>query len=333
MMVSTLALATFGKWSLVFGGDLMLNQIQLKAKPLVAVTRFFSSGTVAFANLESPLTTSKRPTLRKSQSALKAKSQFLLRADPGFASQIASAGIGLVTLANNHCMDYGPSGLSQMTAALLKHKVAFAGAGPDLDEAAAVGTRTIRNGKVGLLSALAFVGDRALYACTPATDKTPGIHGLTFHGVVNRKAIRTWIANARKHCDFIVVGLHWGIERQSMPTPYQVELGRAFIDEGADVVWGCHPHVLEGAELYKGRPILYSMGNLVSPRPAQTALVKFFYQGSVLKSVKSVACLISGGRVTPLKKTSLLLAKLSLSLCKKYPSKFSRPLFRPNGQS
>ncbi len=59
-----------------------------------------------------------------------------------------------------------------------------------------------------------------------------------------------------------------------MPTSYQVELAHDFIDAGADVVWGHHPHVLQGAELYHGHPILYSMGNLVSPTPAVGGPIK-----------------------------------------------------------
>ena len=75
------------------------------------------------------------------------------------------------------------------------------------------------------------------------------------------------VASGTKGGAFLAVALHWGNEKETLPTPYQVALGRAFVDAGADLVLGHHPHVLQGAEIYRGKPIFHSLGNLVSPRP------------------------------------------------------------------
>ena len=71
------------------------------------------------------------------------------------------------------------------------------------------------------------------------------------------------IQRAKESCDFLTVYVHWGIERNTKPESYQRTLGQQYIDAGADLVIGSHPHVLQGIEYYKGKPIVYSLGNFV----------------------------------------------------------------------
>ena len=71
------------------------------------------------------------------------------------------------------------------------------------------------------------------------------------------------IKAAQGQCDYLVVYVHGGIERNTQPEEYQRTLARQYIDAGADLVVGSHPHVLQGIEYYKGKPILYSLGNFV----------------------------------------------------------------------
>jgi poly-gamma-glutamate synthesis protein (capsule biosynthesis protein) len=128
----------------------------------------------------------------------------------------------------------------------------------------------------------------------------------------------------------LVVGLHWGIERQTIPTAYQVTLGRACIDAGADIVWGNHPHVLQGAELYKGKPILYSMGNLISSKGGATGVVKIVYEDGQLKRSQFLPLMISDGRVQPVNGPHGQAAvksyeKLCEAIQRHYPSKESLP--------
>ena len=71
------------------------------------------------------------------------------------------------------------------------------------------------------------------------------------------------IRKGREDCDYLVVYIHWGIERNDMPEEYQRQIGKQCIDAGADLVIGSHPHVLQGIEYYNGKPIVYSLGNYV----------------------------------------------------------------------
>ena len=264
--------------TLVVGGDIMLNGIRPGSGPLAGVAPAFRAADFALANLEVPLTDARTPTTTKTASELRAKTQFVLKADPRHIGALKNAGFDAVSLANNHAMDYGAAGIAQERALLKRAGIAATGAGPNGMQAAALAIVTDKSGfRVGLLSALAFVGRGALRKCSPAGLDRPGVNVLAFDGQINEKArakLNNWVGDARNRCDYLVVALHWGIERQTRPTAYQVSLGRAVVDAGADLVWGAHPHVLQPTETYHGAPILYSTGNLVSPLPGRTALYR-----------------------------------------------------------
>lgn len=306
----------------------MLNQIPFKGNPLSGVAPILRSSSLAIANLESPLTTQKKATDRKTAKELKARSQFLLKGDPRFAKLLALDGIRLVGMANNHCMDYRGPGVAEEISALDRAKILHTGAGANAAASAKPTVFTLPNGfRVGVVCALAFIGTPALRKCTPATASEPGVNVLNFGGKIDDKAkakLSAIVTNARQTCDFLIIGLHWGIERQPLPTTYQVQLGRACIDSGADMVWGHHPHVLESSEVYQGKPILYSMGNLVSPMPAETALAKLRFKGNKLEKLEFIPCAIRGGKVTPNPKGRNAMKVLNEAFAKRYKTKVKR---------
>jgi hypothetical protein len=334
--VCALAIGTLPAFTLVFGGDIMLNGVPVASKPLHAIRPMLLSGNAALANLEIPLTTCKVKTSLKSAEEIKAKSQFILKADPRHARHLADSGLDLLSLGNNHAMDYGAVGLNEMLGCLSQTRISHSGAGATQADAMRVAVYRTRQGvRIGLVSALGFVGPKAIGKLGPATATEPGVAALSFGGILNKRtraALRTWMAEARRSCDFLVVGLHWGTERKTEPTPWQVALGRACIDAGADVVWGHHPHVLQGAELYKGKPILYSMGNLISALPSQSALARVYFAPGKPPKFKLLPFSIAKGKIVPLKAASCDAALagfklLSDSVQKLYPSKDSKPLF------
>lgn len=311
----------------------MLNSIAPTPKALSGLAPVYQGASGSFANLEVPLTDVGKPTGKKTKAELKRKSQFVLRANPKHAPFIAQAGIQVVSLANNHDMDFGAAGLKCELAALDKVKVLHAGSGLVSKAAYAPTVLTLKNGKkVALISALAFMGREAIRKTSPAGPNRPGIAVLPFDGKVDGAAIQkltSWIATAKAQSDVVVLALHWGIERQTVPTSYQVNLARAAINCGADVVWGHHPHVLQGAEIYKGKPILYSMGNLISPLPSDTGLVRVLFGDDKKVKLAFVGARISGGTTKVLGSTFQPAAQRHfLSLCKqihtKYPNKMSR---------
>lgn len=285
--------------SLLFGGDLMLNAVSPKAAPLRALAPQAAKHDAFFANLEIPLTNVRTATVRKTPKELRDRDQYILKADPKHIASLKQAGITAVSLANNHAMDYGWRGLAQQNAALDAAGIPHAGAGKNAAVAARPATVIAGKCRVALISSLAFMSRTALWKCTPATTKKPGIMVLPFNGTINdaaRTKLKSWIGTARKNHDLVVVALHWGIERKPVPSPYQVALGRACIDAGADIVWGHHPHVLQAAEIYNGKPIMYSLGNLVSPTPAASALISLRRHGDTW-SLNVLPTAISGGKV------------------------------------
>ncbi len=309
----------------------MLNGVRPDGRSLIGLNSLYGPAGVAFANLEIPITDAGIATSHKTGADVAARNQYILKASPLHAPEVSKAGIDLVSLGNNHAMDYQVAGLKQMTGLLDKLGVGHTGAGGNLEDAMHVAVHRAPDGRrVGLISSLAFKSFGGAYATTPATEASPGVMYLRFEGKVDEKArafIHDWVAKARTQCDFLVVALHWGIERQPVPSPYQVALGRAFIDEGADVVWGHHPHVLEGAELYKGKPIMYSMGNLVSPSGGSTGLIRMFFREGKFVAAKFFAASIGGGRTRLTGGTSGVMHSLSQRLEKAFPSPDAKPLF------
>ena len=225
-------------------------------------------------------------------------------------------------------MDYGPDGLNSTLKALKDSGLRWAGAGASWPDARREAVLVTRSGiRVALVSFLAFVTEKAMRKCSPATKEGPGIAVLPLGGQIGtrqRQRLRAIVATARRDADVVVVALHWGTERKTVPNAYQVALGRAFAEEGADVVWGHHPHTLQGTEMAAGRPVLYSAGNLVSTRPSSTALYELTFEGAAFRSLRVVPCDISGGRVRPVPAKRLAgalkaMQKLDAALAKAFP--------------
>ncbi len=321
---------------LLFGGDVMLNGIAPSPRVLQQIQQARGHADAFLANLEIPLTRENAKTTRKSAEELKRHDQWILKADPGHAEFIKRAGIDLVTLANNHAMDYGPNGLHEMISNLDRVGILHAGAADNASEAMRPTYLKLKNGKtLALLSVLAFMTPKALRKTTPATLTEPGIAVLSFGGTLGTAAkakLSRWILAAHQGADYVIVGTHWGVERKPLPNAYQVGLGRALVDAGADVVWGNHPHVLEGAEIYNGHTILYSCGNLVSSLPAQTGLFRVTITEDGIQKVGFLPARDQGHQVTLLKGPPAVFAKhgqqlLNQLLLKRFPSTVSVPAF------
>lgn len=289
-------------WTMVAGGDIMLNGVGASRDPFAKVAKAFREADLAYANLEIPLTSARTGTSRKTAADLRARNQYILKADPGHGKHLAATGFDVLTLGNNHAMDYREAGLAETTRILDAAKILWTGAGANREQAQRLVVYRTKGGlRVGFLAYLAFMSDGGLGKCTPAGDKSPGVAVLSLGGSVDeadRAQFRRRVQQARGKCDVLCVAMHWGIEKMTKPTAYQTSLGRAWIDAGADVILGAHPHVLQPVEMYKGKPILYSMGNLVSPRPATTAVYRMRFRGTRCERVEKLPARITGGSVT-----------------------------------
>lgn len=289
-------------WTLVCGGDIMLNSISAKSNPFAGIVSKVKSADLAYANLEVPLTTARAATPRKTAEQLARRSQFVLKADPGHAKHLAATGFDIVSLANNHAMDFRKAGLEEMIKSIEKQGIKHAGAGSNLSEAHEPLVTEVAGKKIGMISFMSFVDKSSNWATTPATETETGIAVLDFGGKMDaakQGQIKRFVRAAKSKCDFLIVAMHWGVERTTVPTRYQVSLGRGFIDAGADMLVGAHPHRLQGGEVYKGKPILYSMGNLISPLPGETGLATLKFDGNDFVSAEFLPVRIGGGKTTP----------------------------------
>lgn len=179
--------------------------------------------------------------------------QYTFRADPGKVKILSQMGADLVSLANNHVYDYGRDAFFDTLDTLDNSKIARIGAGRNLAEAMQPQYYLINGRKVGFVAA-----SRAeKHIMTPgATADGEGVL-RTYDAALFLQAI----AEAKLNSDFVVAYVHWGTENTTRLEKAQREQGRAYIDAGADIVVGAHPHCLQGMEYYKGKPIVYSLGN------------------------------------------------------------------------
>lgn len=226
---------------------------------------------VVFGNLEGPLTT--RGTAEQGK-------QYIFRSPPAkVAKALKNAGFDVVSLANNHSLDYGAISLSDTIDALASEGIRHVGAGENSHDARAptfvvVGDRTVAFLAYSLTFPEKFW----------ATQKRPG----TAFG--HEKHIIADVRVARGVADVVLVSFHWGREGITDLREYQTRLGHAAIDAGAQVVIGHHPHILQGVERYKHGAILYSLGNFTfgsySQRARHSVIAQLYFDGSTLSEVR-----------------------------------------------
>jgi len=158
-----------------------------------------------------------------------------------------------VSLANNHSGDYGKAALLETFAGLERERIPFFGAGPNLSAA----HRALVLERGGIRIALLGYDEFQPRAFEAGFD-TPGVAWS------EEEQVRSDIRAARAQgADLVIPFMHWGWENEGEPCPRQRALSHAMLDAGADAVVGAHPHVTQGAEIYRGKPILYSLGNFV----------------------------------------------------------------------
>jgi len=212
--------------------------------PYTYVKSYFEKADLSIANLETPITTG----------GTRVDKEYSYRSSPLALPPLAAAGIDLVNLANNHSMDRGPDGLMDTIGHLDKNGILHVGAGKNIDEA----YKPAIVEKNGLK--LAFFGfSRVLHA----EDWKAAKNRIGMTQIYDPSDAIAAIKKAKDEVDLVVVLTHWGIEREDVAHEYQRGLARQFIDAGADLIVGSHPHVLQGFESYKGKWIAYSLGNFV----------------------------------------------------------------------
>lgn len=196
---------------------------------------------IAITNLESALTNSIN-SISKTGPAIKSH--------PKTIEALKNAGFNLVTLANNHIMDFGEPGLTDTLNLCKKNRINTVGAGLNANEAKSTFYIEINEKRLAFLNI-------AENEWSTTQGNEPGANAL--NPVTNFYAIQ----EAREKADFVFVIIHGGHETYNLPSPRMKETYRFFIDTGSDAVIGHHTHCYSGYEIYAGKPIFYSLGNFI----------------------------------------------------------------------
>ena len=198
---------------------------------------------------------------------------------PDAAGAVARAGFDVISMAGNHCMDWGREAFADTMAVLEKHGIAIVGAGADIAAARRPVVRTLADGsRVAILAyssilPMAYWAEERRPGCAPMRAFTayeavepdqpgtaPRVH--TFPHEQDLAAMQADIAAAKAEADVVLVSHHWGIHFiRAEIADYQREVAQAAVAAGADAIIGHHAHILKGVELIDGVPIFYSLCN------------------------------------------------------------------------
>lgn len=246
---STTTTAPSSEVRILFGGDIMLSRYVgrlARARndptwPLHEIAPLLASADIAFANLESPFS-DRGQTFDKGM---------VFRAEPEMVAALKTAGLDVVSTANNHVRDAGGHGIEFTLDLLAKNRIDAVGTGAN-PRLAHLGTILERKG-VGF----GFLGY--------TFDQSNGNHKDVDNRIamIDVNQMRADVASMQKRADVVIVSMHAGVEYQPNPNALQQEFAHAAIDAGASAVIGHHPHVVQTVEIYGNGIIFYSLGNLV----------------------------------------------------------------------
>jgi len=234
---------------LVATGDIMLGRTVEERMaqygslyPFQAVYRLLRSADIAVGNLETPFTVRGKP----------ADKRFLFRAHPEHITALSTVGFDVLSLANNHILDFPPDSLDDTLTALEEVGISTVGAGRGEAAARRPAVLEVKGIKVAFLAFAA-----------PRWRNSPEVPTATDVAWAEPEPVRRAVAQAREEADLVIVLLHMGTEYEAQANQQQRAVAHAAVETGAALVIGHHPHVLQDVEVYQGVPIVYSLGNFV----------------------------------------------------------------------
>lgn len=244
--------------TLVFVGDVMLGRLvneQLKNKspqyPWGNTLPIFKKADIRICNLECVISDRGRPWT-------KTPKVFHFRSDAKNIQVLKEAEIDLVSLANNHNLDYAYEAMYQMLGILDKANIKHAGAGRNYTEALQPAIYRHNQIQIGFIS---FTDNEPPWE---ATEKQAGVFYVPIDLNHERaKKLLETVSQTKTEVDLLVISTHWGPNWGYQPQPQHIPFAHALIDAGADIIFGHSCHVFQGIELYKASPILYSCGDFV----------------------------------------------------------------------
>ncbi|UHA72823.1 CapA family protein [Paenibacillus sp. 481] len=240
--------------NIIFAGDALMDwsvKETIRSKgpdyPFKYVAPAVTKADYAVVNLETAVTTHDQ----KDPNQL-----YNFKSDPISLKGIKNAGFDLVTIANNHALDFKQKGFLDTLNHLQDYQLPYVGGGKNAEEAYRAHEVTLKGKKIKFLAFSRFIPQTYWFA----GPDHPGIAEA-----YNKSSVLPVIERERKDCDYLLVYMHWGVEKKNRPEPWQRTYAREIIDAGADAIVSSHVHVLQGFEYYKGKPIAYSIGNFLFP--------------------------------------------------------------------
>ncbi|WP_261130160.1 CapA family protein [Bacillus sp. Marseille-Q3570] len=237
--------------------------------PYQSVKHILQKSDITIGNLETSVSTRGTPE----------EKLFAFRSKPETLKGLADAGYDMVSIANNHTLDYGTEALFDTMDHLKNYGIGYSGAGKNEEEAFTAYYKTVNGKKVAILGL-----SRVLpYADWAAQPNRPGIASAYTY-----EPMMKYVKKAVENSDHAIVYIHWNKERADYPEDYAREMARKFIDAGVSAIIGSHSHSLMGIEYYDGAPIFYSLGNFVftqskSPKGQETMIVNLSFDDDEVK--------------------------------------------------
>lgn len=244
---------------LIFGGDAMLGRLTGQAiqrygaaYPLGQVARTMRSADLTIVNLECAITSAHKHWRGQPKA-------FYFGAPPAAADSLSGAGVDLVSLANNHMLDFDVVGMRDTLQHLRQHHIRFAGAGEDIDEAVSPAFIERKGIRFGMA---AFCNHQSDFAATP--DKP----GIAWVNLEDKAAALECFGRAlepmrRAAVDWPILSLHWGPNMVRRPAPALRALAHEAIEMGWKILFGHSAHIFQGIEIHRGCPVIYAAGDLV----------------------------------------------------------------------
>lgn len=312
-------------------GDILLGRgVQSRLKkankdyiyPFLETADILKKGDVVFANLEEPITSRTHSLID-----IKQGGKYVLKNEVDSIKGLEYAGFNLFSLANNHILDYYEEGLYDTQALLKEHNMAFSGAGKNIEEAKKPAIIEKKGVKIGLLSYTDMA--EVTYKGNPPLMFIAGVNkaGVAKRPIKFDDSIKSEIEKLRKEVDILMVSLHWGYEESFEIWDSQVEFAHNLIDNGVDVILGHHAHQFQGIEIYKGKPVFYSLGNFIfdqnDPENQEAFIMNMEFKDNVLVSLEGIPVRTIGKiQVVPQKgETAKNILEREISLCKQLNTK------------
>ena len=218
-----------------------------------------------------------------------ANKKFTFRADPSTVHYLNDLGVDIVGLANNHAYDYGPDALLDTMDTLREAEIKYVGAGKDIEEA--MTPQYIEAGGMTIAFTAATQIERSLPPDTKeATETDPGV----LRTLDPEKYLQV-IAEADENADFTIAFVHWGTENAFEYEASQKELAEKYVEAGADLIIGAHPHVLQGFEYIGDVPVIYSTGNFwFNSKTLDSCMVEATVEAGELTELRFIPCIQKG---------------------------------------